>query len=441
MKIKEIESRARARLGIDAFNAMQTAMAAQKLPGSILLEAPTGTGKTLAFIIAVLASVGAPGGAVQAVVVAPTRELCLQTFETLRTLAAPEYKTAVLYGGHPMEAEKASLAAGADIVVATPGRLNDHISRRSIDLSQVICMVLDEYDKSVDLGFLPQIRNICTACRRVRTLVLTSATSNTELPDFLPLKGLVRLDFTESSGAPESEVRTFVLKSEAPDKLESAADLLRQTQDGRTIVFVNHREAAERVAAGLRRAGFDVGLFHGALEQNAREKALILFRNGTTPVLVATDLAARGLDIDKVETVVHYHMPPTAESWTHRNGRTGRQGAPGRVVVIESDHDKVPEYVVTDSDWHNAPVLPAIHRSGWRTLYINAGRKDKISRGDVAGYLMKLGGLTRDEVGRIDIGDHSAFVAVKADKVRGLIESLRPHKLKNTKVKVSVVAG
>lgn len=438
MTVKEIEARVRSRLGIAGFNAMQTAMSAQKLPARLLLEAPTGTGKTLAFIIPVLGTLGAAGTGIQAVVVSPTRELCLQTFETLRTLAAPDYKTVVLYGGHPMEAEKASLAAGADIVVATPGRMNDHLKRSTISTGTVHTMVLDEYDKSVDLGFLPQIRHISAACPRVRTLVLTSATAGAELPDFLPLKGLVRLDFSETAGAPEGDVETFVLKSDAPDKLDSASALLRQTQDGRTIVFVNHREAAERVAAALRRAGFDAGLFHGALEQNEREKALILFRNGTTPVLVATDLAARGLDIDKVETVVHYHLPPTAESWTHRNGRTGRQGAPGRVVVIESGNDKVPEYVVTDADWQNAPELPAIRRSGWRTLYINAGRKDKISRGDVAGYLMKQGGLDKDEVGRIDIGDHCAYVAVKADKASAAIEALKPHKLKNTKVRVSV---
>ncbi|MDE6854073.1 MAG: DbpA RNA binding domain-containing protein, partial [Muribaculaceae bacterium] len=219
-------------------------------------------------------------------------------------------------------------------------------------------------------------------------------------------------------------------------KLETLDALLRDLQDERVIVFVNHRDAAERVYGHLRSRGWPAGLYHGGQEQDVRERALVLLANGTTPILVATDLASRGLDIDSVGAVVHYHLPVSEEAMTHRNGRTGRMGASGRAFAIISDTDKVPDFFpALDTYWPEGtlPVKP----SRWATLHFNAGRKDKISKGDIAGFLMQKGNLGRDEVGRIDVKDHQAYAAVPADKARATTAAVAPYKVKNTRVRVT----
>lgn len=440
MTASELRQRAADRLGITQLNAMQQTMAAQPTPGRMLLLAPTGAGKTLAFALPLLTSLPAPQGSPCALVIAPTRELVVQTFETLRTLAAPDYKCAAFYGGHSMQSETASLSGNPDIIVATPGRALDHLRRGGLSLHQVRSLVLDEYDKSLELGFHREMKSIVGRLHNLETLILTSATKAAALPDFIDAGGLKTLDFFGKDTTVTPDIEVTAVESADTDKLDTLAALLKHI-GGRTLVFVNHREAAERVASSLAERGLHPGLYHGALEQADRERALILFGNGTTPTLVATDLAARGLDIDAVDNVVHYHLPVSAEAWTHRNGRTGRQGATGRAIVLLNDKDRIPPFVeipkrqrIEDlrADATPAPVV---------TLYINAGRKDKISRGDVAGFILANTDLPPSELGRIDLRDHAAFAAVPAQRAREVIEALKPYKLKNTRVRVSQIKG
>lgn len=437
MTLKQILDAARARLGIDALNDMQQAMAGLSLPAKALLIAPTGTGKTLAFAIPLLASIP-DGEGIRALVVAPTRELALQIFETLRVLSAGVFKCTVCYGGHPMAEETASLAAAPDILVATPGRLVDHLRRDTVNLRKARTLVLDEYDKALELGFLPQLREIVRSLPPVKTLILTSATSGAEIPDFINTEGLGTLDFSTGAGAPQSQLEIVRLRSDAPDKLDSLCALLR-TLKGRSIVFVNHRDAAERVIAGLRKDRIQAVLYSGALDQQQRERALILFENDSVPVLVATDLAARGLDIRAVDNIIHYHLPLTPENWTHRNGRTARQGASGTVVVITSPNDKIPPFVT----WQNELALPddpgKPQRAPMATLYFDAGKKEKISRGDIAGFLIAHSGLSPQQIGRIDVRDHCAYAAVDAPMVFAAAQACAPHKLKNKKVRITPV--
>lgn len=438
MNADTLRRRAAERLSINEFNAMQQAMASQPLPARILLLAPTGAGKTLAYTIPFLASLSTKVEGIKGVVIAPTRELVLQIYEVVRTLAAPDFKVAAFYGGHNMQAEKASLTGNPDIIVATPGRLLDHIQRGNISLYDMRSLVLDEYDKSLELGFHDQMRSIMGRMRKVSTLILTSATQAAELPDFVDGSGITTLDFFNGEAvAPKLNICN--IHSDCADKLDTLAALLRKICGTRTIVFVNHREAAERVATGMQKAGIKTGLYHGALDQDMRERALILFENGTTPVLAATDLAARGLDIDGVDAVVHYHLPIAAENWTHRNGRTGRQGADGKIFVITSDADKIQTFVTWDStvDTDNIDQQEPLPRT--TTLYINAGRKEKISRGDIAGYILRNSGLEGALLGRIDIRDHCAYAGVPANKARDIIEALKPFKLKGHKVRVSQI--
>lgn len=438
MTNKELENRARRLPGVESLLPMQRAMMKVQLPARVLLQAPTGSGKTLAYVLAALRVIEASKGAPQILVVAPTRELTLQIFDVMRTLALPDFKATAVYGGHSYEAEAKSLEAGTDIVVGTPGRIVDHINRRRLDLRELRALVIDEYDKSLELGFEPDMRRIVHHASRARTFILTSATV-AELPPFVSEVDTT-LDYT-GGAAPQPKVQCYSVSSPSPDKLDTLCELLRGLAGKRLIVFVNHREAADRVYGRLRADGFGAALYHGGLDQQLRERALILFENGTCPVLVATDLAARGLDIDSVDAVVHYHLPSTPEAWTHRNGRTARMGATGEAYAIVSEHDKtIPAFMTFSSDRPSTLVpvtsdLPA----PVATLYFNAGRKEKISRGDIAGFLIAKGGLEASEVGRIDVKDHCAYAAVPAAKAGAVVKAVAPHKIKNTRVRVTPV--
>lgn len=436
---EELRRRAADRLGITAFNAMQEAAAALKGGSRSLLLAPTGAGKTLAFAVPFLASLPKPDGTPCGLVIAPTRELAVQIYETVRQLAAPDYKCSAFYGGHSMQAETASLSGRPDIIIATPGRVLDHLKRGGLSLHGVRSLVLDEYDKALELGFQADMKSIVGRLRNVSTLILTSATRASAIPDFMDATGMATLDFfDELTPAPQLDIAR--IDSADTDKLATLARVLEHL-GGRTLVFVNHREAAERTAQSLARLGVAAGLYHGALEQDDRERALILFANGTTPVLIATDLAARGLDIPEVETVVHYHLPVSPEVWTHRNGRTARQGGKGRVLAIINDKDRIPPFATFDRTETVEALGDAAPTPEVITLYINAGRKEKISRGDVAGFILANTDITPAELGRIDLRDHAAFAAVPAAKARGAVEALKAHKLKNKKVRVNQIKG
>ena len=408
METKIILERLRERHNITALNEMQQLMAATAAKKLILLS-PTGSGKTAAFAIRLLRELKPSNGKVQAVIMAPSRELVLQIGNVIRPVAAG-LKTVVFYGGHAMADEVNSLSVIPDIIVSTPGRLLDHLKRGTLDLEQTTALVLDEYDKSLELGFLDEMKRITRRMKSLKMILLTSATQLAEMPDFLPMKGAEIIDF--SRNGERSRLQIAKVDSPERDKLPVLADLLRSLPDGRALVFVNHRESAERVYNFLRKEHFPVGLYHGGLEQRERQLAIDLLNNGTTPILVSTDLGARGLDIDSVNYVIHYHMPLSPESWTHRNGRTARMGADGTAYVIIADEENIPEYVEWQRSYNPKSIAEHGIRSTTATLYFNAGKKEKISRGDIVGFLIQKGGLTKEQVGKIVVNDHSAIAAV-----------------------------
>jgi len=434
MDLKTITERARRTLGIHTLLPMQQEMSRLGLPARVLLQAPTGSGKTLAFAILLLRALKGREKGVKTLVIAPTRELVLQIYDTVRPLAAPEYKTTALYGGHSYQTEAKSLQGGPDIVIGTPGRLLDHINRQRLDITRTATLIIDEYDKALELGFATDMKRITATMKRVSNLVLTSATSG-DIPDFVGAVEHV-FDYRSDADAEQDSIAAYQIDSPSADKLETLGTLLNALGGRKTMVFVNHREAAERVYEYLQRHGVEACLYHGGLDQEKRERALVLFENGTATVMVSTDLAARGLDVDGVEAVVHYHLPVSPESWTHRNGRTGRLGGTvGSAYVIVSEKDKMPEYAEVEKlDLQSIEPKPAVRKA---TLYFNAGKKEKISRGDIAGFLIAKGGLQADEVGRIDVKDHFAYAAVPAAKARATVETLAPHKIKNTRVRVT----
>lgn len=437
METKTIIERLRERHNITVLNEIQQRMASTDLRELVLLS-PTGSGKTVAFTLRLLRSLGPSEGKIQAVVMAPSRELVIQIAGVIRPVAAG-LKTVAFYGGHQMADEINSLSAVPDIVVATPGRLLDHLKRATLTLGDVKALVLDEYDKSLELGFHDEMKRIVRRMGHPGLVILTSATPLAEMPGFLKLEKPEIIDFTggKSSGG---RLQTVRVDSPGRDKLPVLEALLRSLSNGKALVFVNHRESAERVYNYLKDTGFPAGIYHGGLEQRERKLAVDLLNNGTTPILVSTDLGARGLDIENVQYVVHYHLPLSMESWTHRNGRTARMGADGTVYSIISDGENIPEYVAWQREFRPRSISSDPIRPDVATIYINAGKKEKISRGDIAGYIIHKGELAPGQVGKIILDDHSAIVAVPRDLASALIDRLAPHKLKNTRVRLSILS-
>jgi superfamily II DNA/RNA helicase len=440
MEIKEIIRNARERMAVEALTPMQHKMAGLGKTESAVLTAPTGSGKTLAFALAMLQRVKIPAtGHIQAAVIAPSRELVLQITKALAALA-PKLRITAVYGGHSVQDETRSLeAATPDVVVGTPGRLLDHINRGRIDLYRTATLVLDEYDKSLELGFADEMRRIVRSMRRRTSTLLTSATRLAELPDFMQQEvAPTAVDF--SAEAVQPQLAIHAVKSPQPDKLETLAALLNALPHERTIVFVNHRESAERVADYLVKLHYPVALYHGALEQLQRETAIDLFVNGSSPILVATDLAARGLDIPQVRSVIHYHLPTSAEAWTHRCGRTGRMGAEGDVYVILGPTEQMPEAAGSDSDEFEPNGSKA---EPWRrelmSLFFHSGKKEKLSRGDIVGALVQVAGMAADDIGVISVHDHRALVAVPARMAAAAAAALSKGKIKGRKVRVTTV--
>ena len=442
MREKEFLPLVSERLGIDKINAMQAKMLEQATgQRDIILLSPTGSGKTLAFTLPVMRMLRPSTGRVQSVVIAPSRELVIQIASVVREIARG-LKVTALYGGHNVEDEVNTLSVTPDIIVATPGRLLDHLRRRNVDAMPTRMLVLDEFDKSLELGFEEEMRKITGRLKNVSRVILTSATDLPVLPEFLKLDNPVKLDYLEANADLRSRLRVHRVDSDGRDKLASLLALLHTlaSREGmqRTIIFVNHRESAERVADFLMRNEVDCALYHGALEQRDREKALSMFNNGSRPVLVATDLAARGLDIERVGRIIHYHLPLTPETYTHRNGRSARVEEEGDVYLLVGPDEQLKPFMEADDTVETDSSAEANLRSNLSTLWISAGKKEKLSRGDIVGFLVKEGGLEASAIGKINVFDHYSLVAVPCKGVKRLVELLSTKKIKGEKRKITL---
>ncbi|MDE5998451.1 MAG: DEAD/DEAH box helicase [Muribaculaceae bacterium] len=430
------------KLGIDEINDMQKrSMSAASESKEIILVAPTGSGKTVAFTLPMLKWLNPPSGRVQAIIIAPSRELVIQIAGVVRELAAG-FKVTALYGGHNVEDEVNTLSVTPDIIVATPGRLLDHLKRGNVDPTPTRILILDEYDKSLELGFEDDMRKIFNRLKNVSRIILTSATASSTLPSFINLNDPLEIDFSENAGTVRQRMKIYRVDTEK-DKLESLLKLLRSISKedipDRTIIFVNHRESAIRVAEFLKMHKVACALYHGELDQFQREDAISMFNNGSAPILIATDLAARGLDIRGVSNIVHYHQPLTPETYTHRNGRTARVDASGDIYVLTGPDEELKPFIETDGTYRPDPEAKSALKSDKATIRISAGRKEKLSKGDIVGFLCKEGGLEASEVGPITLSDHHALVAVPADKAKQLIKELEPKKIKGNRRKLTLL--
>ena len=433
--LSDIQCQALRRLDIEKLNAMQlAALELCRKSGSMVLLSPTGTGKTLAFLLPLLERLDPSCNKVQAVIVLPSRELARQVFEVWRAMATPFQMTA-LYGGRPLEQEIASLGgASTSIIVGTPGRLLDHLNRLSFAVDKCTHLVIDEFDKCLEMGFQDEMSKLVEKLPAITSRFLLSATDAAEIPQFAGSADIVKLDYR--GGGEQPAVRTsFYTITTTPDKrLEKLFSLLCSFGGEPAIVFCNFRESVDEVYKYLTKASLHCVAYNGAMEQKQRELALYRFTSGCSNILVSTDLAARGLDIKDVKHVVHYQRALSADIFTHRNGRTARWEAEGAVYLIAFENKELPDFVPSELEEYALPkrnTLPSAPQ--WTALYVGKGKRDKISRGDLAGFFMKKGGLRPDEVGTILVFPDYSYVAVKLNRMREVLKKVAGEKIKGVK--------
>lgn len=426
-------------LKIAELNEMQLAsLEAMEKKGDIILLSVTGSGKTLAFLLPLLKLLNKESKAVQAMIIVPSRELAIQIDDVFRKMQTG-FKVTLCYGGHKREIEENNLLQAPALVIGTPGRIADHLRRNNFTTEGITTLILDEFDKSLELGFQEEMEFIIGNLKNVNKRVLTSATESVEVPEFIGLQDPQRLNYLNLviENAIGIEIKTVL--SEEKDKINTLFKLICFLGNRSTIIFCNHREAVERTSALLADKGIINVFYHGGMEQQERDSALCKFRNGTANFLVTTDLAARGLDIPNIRNIVHYHLPSSEDVFTHRNGRTARMTASGTAYVIYSEEEKLPEYILNDStpqelkDKNDLPDKPQ-----WSTLFIAAGKKDKVNKIDIVGFFSQKGNLKKEDIGLIEVKDFFSFVAIKKIKVSQVLMAIKNEKIKNKKVKIDI---
>ncbi len=426
-------------LKIDALNEMQLAsLEANKNHADVILLSATGSGKTLAFLLPVIELLDAAQKNTQAIIIVPSRELAQQIENVFRQMGTG-FKMTCCYGGHKRETEENNLVEPPAVLVGTPGRLADHIRRGSITLESITTLVLDEFDKSLELGFKEEMTFIIGSLPNIKKRMLTSATEAVEIPAFIGLESPEKLNFLSDFDETGYKLTVQKLLSPEKDKAETLFKLICYLGNRSAIVFCNHRESVERTSEILKEKGITNVFYHGAMEQQERDAALCKFRNGTANVLVTTDLAARGLDIPNIRYIIHYHLPHTEDAYTHRNGRTARMDATGTIIVILSPEEKVPSYIEEPIETINLPEKVELpEKPKWTTLFIAAGKKDKVNKIDIVGFLSNRGQLKKEDIGLIDVKDFFSFVAIRKTKLGSALELIKNEKIKNKKVKIDV---
>jgi len=428
-----------ANLKIDALNEMQlAAIQTNEQDNDVLLLSATGSGKTLAFLLPLLPMLQTANRQTKALIIVPSRELA-QQIELVFKQMGTGLKITCCYGGHKRETEENNLIEPPALLVGTPGRLADHIRRGNITVDSIETLVLDEFDKSLELGFQEEMSFIIGSLPNVKKRMLTSATASVEVPSFITMSNTTELNFLSNEIISEEKLAIKSVMSPIKDKVQTLFQLICYLGDRSTIVFCNHRESVERTSNMLAEKGIINEFYHGAMEQQERDSALCKFRNGSTNVLVTTDLAARGLDIPNIRYIIHFHLPHTEDIFTHRNGRTARMDASGTAILILNDEETIPSYIkefVEKIDLPDNSPLP--DKPKWTTLFIAAGKKDKVNKIDIVGFLSNKGQLKKEDIGLIEVKDFFSFVAVKKIKAGYVLQLIKNEKIKNKKVKIEI---
>lgn len=423
-------------LKIAKLNEMQRAAIKAASNNDIILLSPTGSGKTIAFLLPVLSNLNQDSTGVQAMILVPSRELALQIEQVFKAMGTG-FKVNCCYGGHPVRTEKNNLVQAPAVLIGTPGRMAYHLRNENLNPDSIHSLVLDEFDKALEFGFAEDMEFIIRRMKNLKRRILTSATKMKEIPTFAGMHKQVEVDFLkDNTVVPDLKIKRIV--SEAADKLETLFSLICKIGDKATLVFCNHREAVDRISGVLWDMGLDHGIFHGGMEQEDREKALLKFRNGSYRILITTDLASRGLDIPEIEYVVHYQLPHNEEAFLHRNGRTARMNAKGTAYVILTEEEN-PAFLTDKTELEEIKQSDTVpENTPWVTLYIGAGKKDKINKIDIVGLLLQKGKLQKEELGLIEVQDFSSYAAVNRSKVEKTLKLIKDEKIKNKRVKIEI---
>ena len=425
-------------LGIENLNEMQIdAQEAILSHNNVLLLSPTGSGKTLAFLLPIFEMLKPEILSTQCLILVPSRELGLQIEQVWKKMVT-DYKVNVCYGGHSIETEIRNLSNPPAVLIGTPGRIADHIDRGTFRLDKIETLILDEFDKSLQLGFHEQMSFIINKLTKVNKRVLVSATSDIEIPKYTRVVNPMILDFI-----PEHETRTNLsirmVTSKEKDKIGSLFNLICSLKSQSAIIFCNHRDAAERISDTLNEKGIYSTYYHGGMDQDERERALIQFRNGSVSYLVTTDLASRGLDIPEMKHVIHYHLPSKEDEFTHRNGRTARMLASGTAYIVAHESEKKMDYVDYAMKTHKVDDSNTLPKPPeFQTIYISGGKKNKLNKIDIVGFFSQKGKLEKDDLGLIEVKDFTSFAAVKFNKVKDLLNAIKDEKMKGKKYKIEV---
>ena len=437
-------------LGFSSMTPVQQKAIPIILEGSDLIaKSKTGSGKTIAFGIGILQSLDVKKFNIQFLVICPTRELCEQVATELRKLARLEHnvKIVTIYGGESLGNQRRSLEKGAHIVVGTPGRIIDHIGKESIDLSHIQILVLDEADRMLDMGFYDDISYIKTKLSSKLQTLLFSAT----YPD--DIKNLVAKVMHDPKTVTieednEGYLKQLTCKVNKEEKYETLKTILYSYRPDSVIIFCNTKVDVEEVTHKLYSDGFDTEYLHGGLEQNIRNEMLLMFANKSIPILVTTNLAARGIDIKDISLVINYDLPQDKEVYLHRVGRTARAGDEGISISLYSQNDinqldAIKELVKTDIEEIDLKTLTYESKkpllAKYTTLHLLAGKKEKIRAGDIVGTFIKTLGLDKDCIGNIDILQKDSYVAIKNDCNIERILKLKEINIKAKRVRIFIL--
>ncbi len=425
-------------LGIEKLNEMQVAAQETILnDNNVLLLSPTGSGKTLAFLLPIFQMLQPEILSVQTLILVPSRELGMQIEQVWKKMGT-DYKVNVCYGGHSIDTEIKNLSNPPAVLIGTPGRIADHIDRGTFRVDKIQTLILDEFDKSLQLGFHEQMSFIIGKLSKLNKRILVSATSDIEIPKYTRVYNPTILDFI-SIDEEKSNLSTRLVISKEKDKIGSLFNLICSLKSESAIIFCNHRDAAERISDSLCEKGIYATYYHGGMDQEERERALIQFRNGSVGYLITTDLAARGLDIPEMKHVIHYHLPSKEDEFTHRNGRTARMLAIGTAYIIYNETEKKLDYidygmkVLTIDNSTNLPKPPQ-----FQTVYISGGKKNKLNKIDIVGFFSQKGKLEKGDLGLIEVKDFISFAAIKFNKVQDLLKNIRDEKMKGKKFKIEI---
>ena len=423
------------KLGITNLNPMQlAAKEAINADKDLILLSPTGTGKTLAFLLPLIQSLDEQIAEIQLLIIVPSRELAIQIEQVMREMGTG-FKVNAVYGGRAGSKDRIEIKHRPAVLIGTPGRIADHLQREAFEKRFIKTLVLDEFDKSLEIGFEVEMKLILEMLPHLKKRILTSATQDVQIPKFVQLKSPIIIDFLS-----EKIFRLNVKRVLSPskNKLETLIQLISNLGQQNGIIFCNFKDSIQQISDYLLDHGISHGTFHGDMEQQDRERSLIKFRNGTHRLLLATDLAARGIDVPELGFIIHFQLPNRESEFIHRNGRTARMNEEGTAFILHHEKEKLPEFA-TDAELQtlNSAKLPA--PSHWSTLFISGGRINKISKGDIAGLFLKQGKLKQDQLGVIELKTDCAFVAVKTDQVVSLIPKVNQTKLKEKKVRISLI--